>query len=629
MSEEKKHKIIQIILSLFLLIVVIIINKIFSFDIVIKTIMFVIPYLVLSYDIYIEAFENIKEGEVFDECFLMCLATIGAFCIGFFPQCDPQVLEANFVMLFFQIGELFEIIAEDEGERSINSLLSIRPDYANLELDDGKTKKVDPNTIKLLDIICVYPGEKVPVDGMVIEGNSNINTVALTGESLPRSIHEGDYVMSGCINLNSVIRLKVVKTFNESTASKIIEMVTESNENKANTDKFITKFSKVYTPAVILFALFLAFIPPLFTQEYAKWLVRSLTFLVVSCPCALVISVPLTYFGGVCSASKKGILIKGAKYLEDISKISIMAFDKTGTLTHGSFDVVAIHPEEYNEKELLHLAAHVETFCSHPIANSLKKAYDKYDKLDDTCVIKDIKELPGQGIKATVNNDLIYVGNKKLMDSIKVKIKDCHFDKTGTIIHVAKEDSYLGHIVISDRIRDESKNTIDYLKNNNIDIVMLTGDTRNVSECISSELGINECYYELMPKDKVKIINKLKKRINSNNRVAFVGDGINDAPVLSRSDLGIAMGGIGSDAAIEAANVVLMNDNINNIVEVVNISKKTQSIVIENIIFIILIKFLVLFLTSIGVTSMILAVFADVGVTLIAIVNSLRMLKYK
>ena len=629
MSKEKKHKIIQMIISLSLFFIVFIIDKSFSLSFILRLILYIIPYLVASYDIYLEAFEGIKEGEIFDECFLMCLATIGAFCIGFFPGSEPQFLEANFVMIFFQVGELFEIIAEDNGEKSINALLSIRPDYANLELDNGKVKKVDPDTIKLLDVIVINPGEKIPVDGEIIDGRSSLNTAALTGESIPQNVEVGDYIMSGCINLTGVLKVRVMKLFKESTASKIIDMVVDSNENKAGADKFITRFARVYTPLVILCAVFVALIPSLFTQEYALWFERSLNFLIVSCPCALIISVPLSYFGGICAASRKGILIKGAKYLEDISKTSVVAFDKTGTLTHGSFDVVAIHPDEFNEKELLHLAAHAENFSLHPIANSLKRAYDEYDNLDDSCVIKNVEELAGLGIKAEVNDDVIYVGNKKLMDEIKVKMKECDDDLSSTIIHVSKKNKYLGHIIISDKIRDDSKETIKWLKDNNIDSVMLTGDSKKVADYYAKELEIKEYYSDLMPKDKVKIIDKIKKRLHINCKVAFVGDGINDAPVLSRSDLGIAMGGLGSDAAIEASNVVLMNDDIKKIVDAIDISKKTQTIVIENITFTLLIKLLILIFTCLGYTSMILAVFADVGVLLLAIINSLRMLKYK
>ena len=627
MSSEKRNKIIQLIISFLLFIVSIIIDQTFDLSIVWRAVLYLIPYVAISYDIYLEALDGIKDGEIFDESFLMCIATIGALCIGFLPDAEPEFLEAIFVMLFFQVGELFEIIAEDDGEKSIQALMDIRPDYANLETEDGKVKKVDPKTVRLFDIIDIYPGEKIPMDGEIIEGKSSLNTSTLTGESLPRNVGVGDYIMSGCININGSLKIKVMKLFEESTASKIIEMVVDSNENKSSSDKFITKFARVYTPLVILCALLVAFIPPLFTQEYALWLKRSLSFLVVSCPCALVISVPLTYFGGVGAASKKGILVKGAKYLEDVSKISTIAFDKTGTLTYGSFEVVAIHPNEYNEKELLHLAAHVENYSTHPIANSLKKAYDSYDTLDDLCEIKDIVEIAGEGIQAKVNDDIIYVGNKKLMDRIGICEQKC--DSVGTIVHVAMKNKYLGHIIISDKIKDESKKTINWLKDKNISSVMLTGDSSKVAKYTANELGIVEHYYDLMPKDKVKIINKLKKKTHFGFKVAFVGDGINDAPVLSRSDLGIAMGGLGSDAAIEAANIVFMNDDISKIITLIDISKKTQNIAIQNITITLLIKFLVLLFAVLGYAPMWLAVFADVGVTIIAILNSLRMLKYK
>ena len=436
--------------------------------------------------------------------------------------------------------------------------MEIRPDYANCELEDGTVKKVHPNSVRLFDTIVIYPFEKVPMDGEIIDGSSSLNTSFLTGESLPRSVSVGDYIISGCVNNNGILKVKVMKLFEESTASKVIEMVENSNELKTSTDKFITRFAKVYTPFVVLLALLIALVPPIFTLDYVTWIKRSLSFLVVSCPCALVISVPLSYFGGVGCASKKGILVKGAKYLEDLSKVSYIAFDKTGTLTEGTFEVICVHPNEYNEKELLHLAAHVENHSNHPIAVSLKKAYDSYSDLNDQCKIKDVEELPGLGIKAKVNRDIIYVGNQKLMDSINIKTKEC--DKVGSIVHVAKEDKYLGHIIISDKIRDNSKKTIDTLSDIGINSVMLSGDSKEVCDYVAKELNIHEYYYELMPRDKVKVINKIKKKLKPNCRVAFVGDGINDAPVLSRSDLGISMGGLGSDVAVEASNIVLMND---------------------------------------------------------------------
>ncbi len=625
MFDNIKSKSIQIIISIVLFIIAIVLDKCIELSMVYRVLIYLVPYLVSSIDVYIEAIIGLKEGEIFDESFLMCIATIGAMCIGFFPDADPEFIEAISVMLLFQIGELFEIIAENKGEKSINALMEIRPDSANLVQDNGKIKKIDPKKIRLFDIIEVNPGEKIPIDGEIVEGTSSLNTVALTGESIPRSIDVGDYVMSGCINMNGVIRVRTLKLFEDSTASKIIEMVENSNENKATSDKFITKFSRVYTPFVILLALIIAFLPPLFTKNYVEWLERSLSFLVVSCPCALVISIPLSYFGGIGCASKKGILIKGATYLEKLSRINVMAFDKTGTLTKGTFEVVAVHPKKYNEKELLHLAAHVEKNSNHPIAHSLKEAYDSYSNLEDSCKIKNIEELPGLGIRANVNNKLIYVGNDKLMDKISIKYEKCN--KKGTIIHVSSVKEYLGHIIISDTIKDETNEVLTYLENNKIKPIMLTGDSKKTAESVAKELKIKEYYCELMPKDKVTIMDKITNESDSKTNIAFVGDGMNDAPVLSRSNLGIAMGGIGSDAAIEASNIVLMDDNLNKIKEAITISKKTERIVKQNIAFILTVKFLVLILAFLGYAPMFLAVFADVGVTIIAILNSLRTLK--
>ncbi len=624
MIEEKRKKTIQIIISIALLIIAFILDNIINLNIIYKTIIYLIPYFVCSFDVYKEAFEDIKSGEIFDESFLMCIATIGAIIIGFLPNSEPELIEAVFVMLFFQIGEFFEIIAEEDSESSINKLLEIRPDYANLKNDNGEILKVDPKKVRILDTIVVNPGEKIPMDGNIINGESTINTSALTGESIPRNVYEGDYVMSGCINLTGQIEIKVMKTFDDSTASKIIDMVENSNENKANADKFITKFSKTYTPMVLFLALLVFLIPPLFDSNYVVWLKRSLTFLVVSCPCALVISVPLSFFGAIGCAAKKGILIKGANYLEMLSKVGIIAFDKTGTLTKGTFEVVAVHPKKYNEKEILHLAAHVENYSSHPIAKSLKSAYDNYANLDDKCKIKNIEETPGLGMKAKVNNELIYVGSEKYMNKLSIPIEQCK--SSGTIIHVASEKEYYGHIVISDKLRDNSKKVIDELKERKIKTILLSGDTKEITEKVAKELKIDEYHYSLMPKDKVKIVNEISKKYG-NEKVTFVGDGINDVPILSRSDVGIALGGLGSDAAIESANIVLMDDNLLKIKEAIQISKKTVIIVKENIIFTLLVKFIVLFLAFLGYSPMILAVFADVGVTILAILNSLRTLR--
>ena len=626
MTEDRRKKIIQILITTILLIVALVIEKFLNPSIIIKFLLYFIPYLIISYDIFIESFASIKEGDIFDECFLMCIASIGAFIISFFAP-STEFLEAVLIMLFFQIGEYFEDTALDDSEKAINEVLKIRPNYANLFDEKGKVKKVEPESLRLFDTIIINPHEKVPVDGEVIEGSSSLNTSALTGESLPKSVTVGDYIMSGCINLNSQLKVKVLKRFDESTASKIIDLVENGIENKAKSDRFITKFAHIYTPLVLLLALFVMLIPPIFDHEYLMWINRSLNFLVVSCPCALVISVPLSYFGGIGKSSKMGVLIKGAIYLEDLSKVSTIAFDKTGTLTKGSFEVIAIHPNDYNEKELLHLAAHVESVTTHPIGKSLKEAYDSYSNLDDDCVIKNVEEMEGLGIKAEVNNDLVYVGSEKLMNKLSIKASKCN--ENGSIIHIATKDKYLGHIIISDKIRDDVFDTIQKLKEKKIKVVMLSGDSKEANEIVAKKLGLDEYYYELMPKDKVKIINKLIKNTPRGKKVLFVGDGINDAPVLARSDLGVSLGGLGSDAAIEASNIVLMDDKVSKINDIIDISVKTQKIVIQNIVFTLIVKFVTLILSFFGFAPISLAVFADVGVTILAILNALRILKLK
>ena len=621
--KESKKKIIQIIIASILLIISIIIDNIFDLPITIRTIIYLVPYLVSGYDIIIEAFENIIHGEIFDECFLMVIATVGAMCIGFLPNAEPEFLEAVFVMLFFQVGEFFEIIAEDNSEKSINTLLELKPNSANLIMDNGKVKKTTPETLRLFDIIEVRKGEKIPVDGIIIEGNTELNTSFLTGESIPRVVKVGDNVMSGCINLGDVIRIKVMKTYEDSATSKIIEMIETSNDSKSSKERFITRFAKIYTPLVVLCALLLALVPPIFDSNYVSWINRSISFLIVSCPCALVISVPLSYFGGVGAASKKGVLIKGANYLEDLSRVNTVVFDKTGTLTKGSFEVVAIHPNIINEKEILHLAMHVESYSTHPIAVSLKEAYDKYSTIKDKCKVKDVEELSGLGIKALVNDEVIYVGNDKLMETNNIKYEKCN--KVGTIVHVASLNNYYGHIIVSDVLKSEALDTINSLNERNISIVMLTGDKEVVAKEVAKNLKITKYYANLMPKDKVKMVTKLQK--NNNGKVVFVGDGVNDAPVLSRSDLGISMGGIGSDIAVETSNIVVMNDNLTKIVDAIDISKKTEKIVIENISFAIIVKLLTLVLSFLGLVPISFAVFADVGVTVIAILNALRTLR--
>ena len=618
---EKTKKMLQIFISIILFIIVVLIDKTCELSFWIRFILYIIPYLVSGYDIIIEAFEGLINKEVFDESLLMCIATFGALMIGFLPNAEPEFIEAICVMILFQIGELFELIAEDDSEKSIDALLELKADFANLELENGKIKKVKSETLRLFDTIVIKKGEKVPVDGEIIEGETSLNTSFLTGESMPQDVKVGDNIMSGCINLGSVIKLKVMQTYENSTTSKIIEMIENSNESKSNADKFITKFARIYTPLVVLFALIIAMVPPIFDNDYVAWINRALNFLIVSCPCALVISVPLSYFGGIGAASKKGILIKGASYLEQLSKIKTIAFDKTGTLTKGSFEVVAVHPNDLNEKELLHLVMHVETYSTHPIALSLKEAYDKYSNKKDKCKVKNIEEISSLGMKAEVNGELIYVGKEQLMKDIGVQYKKC--DRVGTIIYVASKSVYYGHIVISDMLKDNSKDTINELNQKGIKTVMLTGDNEASAKYVASELNITKYYCNLMPKDKVKIV----KRLGNNTKIAFVGDGVNDAPVLTRSDLGISMGGIGSDIAVEASNIVLMNDNIYRIVDAINISKTVERIVKENILFALLVKFLVMILTLIGLAPMILAIFADVGVTVLAILNSLRTLK--
>lgn len=626
MSKEIKSKIKQIVLSSVLLIVAVILCKKIEIKVWQQFLIYVVPFLCAGFDVLKEAGEGIKEKEIFNEDFLMAIATIGAMCIGFLPNSEPEFNEAVFVMLFYQVGELFEMIAEGNSKKSIEALVKIRPDYANL-VQNGKTKKVSPEEVKVGDIISVEPGERVPLDGVIIEGKTNLNTVALTGESVPRSAKTGDEIYSGFVNINGSVKVKVTKDFSESTATKIIEMVQSANEKKSKTDKFITKFSKIYTPIVVISALVLAIIPSIITKDFVTWLNRALTFLVVSCPCALVISVPLTYFGGIGGAAKQGILIKGAKYLELLSKINTTVFDKTGTLTEGVFEVVAVHPKQYSEEMLLHLAAHTEAHSSHPIAVSLKKAYEKLKDLDDGCEISEVEEIAGLGAKAKVNGNTIYVGSAKLMEKINVEYEMC--EKVGTTIHIASDDKYLGHVVISDKIKEDSKEGVGRLKKMGIKTVMLTGDTEKMAKNVAEELALDEYYASLMPEDKVKIVEQIIDKNNKikKGRVAFIGDGINDAPVIARCDIGIAMGGIGSDAAIEASDIVLMEDKVSKICDAISISRRTQRIAMENIIFSIAVKLIVLALALFGKTTMYWAVFADVGVTIIAVLNAMRTLK--
>ena len=626
MEKENKIRFARIILSAALLGVAVLVEKKCDLSVWQLLLVYLIPYLIAGYDTLLEAGEKILKGDFFDEDFLMSIATIGALCIGFLPGAETQFPEAVFVMLFFQVGELFEDIAEGRSRKSISALMDIRPDTANVERD-GKVMTVNPEEVKVGEIIVVKPGEKVPMDGIVLEGTSSLNTVALTGESVPRSISKDDDIISGCVNLTGVIRAKVTKAFGESTASKILDLVENASENKSKSESFISRFARIYTPVVVIAALVLAFIPPVLSGDFggtfATWLYRALTFLIVSCPCALVISVPLSFFGGIGGASSKGILIKGSNYLEALAKVGTVVFDKTGTLTEGVFDVTAVHPETIDGKELLHLAAHVERFSSHPIAISLKNAYP--DEADG-CSVENVEEIAGHGVRAVVNGKTVCVGNTKMMDAVGAQWKPC--EKNGTIVHVSVDGTYVGHIVVSDRIKADSADAIKALKAVGVTkTVMLTGDKREVGEYVASAIGLDEFHAELLPADKVSELEKLLKNKPSGKTLAFVGDGINDAPVLARADLGIAMGGLGSDAAIEAADVVLMDDKPSKIALGVKIARKTLRLARENTFFAIFIKLLVLVLAVLGIATMWMAVFADVGVTVLAVLNAMRALK--
>ena len=577
-------------------------------------ILFLIPYLIVGYDILLKALKGIKNREIFDENFLMAVATIGAFALAIFYTGD--YIEAVAVMLFYQIGELFQSVAIGKSRKNISALMDIRPDYALIERN-GKLERVDPDEIEIGTVITVTSGEKIPIDGIIIEGHSNLDTAALTGESLPRDVKVGDEVISGCVNLSGVIKIKTTREFYDSTASKILDLVENATSRKSKSENFITKFARVYTPAVCYSALALAVLPTIFTGKFEIWLYRALTFLVISCPCALVISIPLTFFAGIGGASREGILIKGSNFLETLSKISCVIFDKTGTLTKGVFEVVAVHPDLRTENELLHLAAHVERYSTHPAANALRKAYPKED---DDCEIKDVEEIPGYGVRAVVNGEEINLGSSKFMDKIGASWHPC--EKSGTIIHIAINKIYAGHIVISDVIKNNSVEAIEKLKNMKIKTVMLTGDSESVAHEVAEELKIENYFSELLPADKV---NKAEEFLKD-YKVAFVGDGINDAPVLSRADVGISMGALGSDAAIEAADVVLMDDDPLRISRAIKISRKCMSIVKQNIYFSIGVKLICLALGTLGLANMWLAVFADVGVMIIAVVNAIRAL---
>ena len=652
-EESLKSKVIQIALTVVLLVGAVLVEKNCDLPTWQLLIVYLIPYLLIGHETLCEAWEGIVHGDVFNEDFLMTIATIGALCIGFFPGTDTEFPEAVFVMLFFQVGELFEEYAEGKSRDSISHLMNIRPDTANVERN-GKVETVSPENVNIGETIVVRPGEKVPLDGQVIEGNSALNTLALTGESVPRDLNEGDDVISGCINLTGVIRVRTTKNFGESTVSKIIALVESADENKSKSESFITRFARVYTPIVVFAAIALAFIPPFmgalgiasdflgtgsFMENFPLWLNRALIFLVVSCPCALVISVPLTFFGGIGGASRNGILVKGSNYMDALAKVGTVVFDKTGTLTHGEFVVEAVHASEecptaqanvhtgeYSDKEkiLLHLAAHAEHFTTHPIGVALRSAFPL--ESTDGCEVTDVEEIAGHGIRAKVNGKTVCVGNKKMMESIGVEWHDCH--TVGTIVHVAIDGKYAGHIVINDTIKASSAEAIAQLKLLGVEkTVMLTGDRQEVGQDVARKLGLDECHAELLPTDKVDDLEKLLAQKSLGTTLAYVGDGINDAPVLKRADVGIAMGGLGSDAAIEAADVVLMDDEPRKIPLSIKIARRTIRIAHENVAFAIGVKVAVLLLATVGVGTMWMAVFADVGVTVLAVLNAMRALR--
>lgn len=591
---------------------------------------YLVPYLLIGHDTLKEAAEGIMKGDMFNEDFLMSVATIGALAIGFLPGSDTEFMEAVFVMLFFQIGELFEGYAEGRSRDSISHLMEIKPDVANVERN-GNTMQVSPEEVAIGETIVIRPGEKVPLDGKVIEGQSALNTIAITGESMPRQITEGNEVISGCINISGVIKVQTTKTFGESTVSKIINLVENANENKSKSESFISRFAHVYTPIVVFLAVALALVPPIFSaasyaESFPLWLNRALIFLVVSCPCALVISVPLTFFGGIGGASRNGILIKGSNYMDALANLSTVVFDKTGTLTHGQFEVEAIHPENYDAQELLHMAAHVEHFTTHPIGVALRDAFP--NEATDGCEITEVEEIAGQGIRAKVGNHIVCVGNTKMMDSIGAKWHNCH--KVGTIIHIAIDGIYAGHIIINDKIKEDSKEAISQLKALGVGkTVMLTGDRKEVGEKVAQQLHIDEYHTELLPTDKVSHMERLINEKPAGSTLAFVGDGINDAPVLKRADVGIAMGAFGSDAAIEAADVVLMDDKPSKVATAISIARRTIGIAHQNVWFAIGVKVAILLLATVGLGTMWMAVFADVGVTVLAVLNAMRALKVR
>ena len=613
MNKKMKEKLYRIICSSILLIIAVILKNVNN---IVSIILFGVSYLVIGYDILLKAIKNIKRGRIFDENFLMAFATIGAICIN-------ELAEAVTVMLFYQIGELFQDYAVNKSRKSIIELMDIRPDYANVIRED-KHIKINPTLVKVGEIILVKPGEKIPLDGIVVEGTSMLNTLALTGESVPRRVSVNDEVLSGCINNDGILKIKVTKNFNNSTVSKILDLVENASSRKSNSENFISKFAKYYTPTVVIIAVILAIFPPLIlNQRFSIWIYRALSFLVVSCPCALVVSIPLSFFAGLGASSQIGVLVKGSNYLEALSNVNVIVCDKTGTLTEGVFEVQEISPVDISKDELLMYATYAESFSNHPISLSLKNSYDK--KINTKKII-DTKEIPGKGVYAKIEGKDILVGNEKLMNEYKIKFKKSNF--IGTIIYVAIDNKYAGYIGISDKIKDDSYKAIKLFKINNINkIIMLTGDKDEISKNVYNELKLDGYYSELLPQDKVKIVEDLIKEKSNEDKLLFIGDGINDAPVLALSDIGVAMGGIGSDAAIEAADVVIMTDEISKIADAIDISKKTMKIVKENIIFAISVKIIVLILSMLGIVTMWSAVFSDVGVSVLAILNALRILK--
>lgn len=612
MSKKQKKTLVRIILSAVLLVAAALIPV----GGIVKLVLFLIPYAVIGWDVLWKAIRNIAHGQVFDENFLMAIATVGAFALGEYP-------EGVAVMLFYQVGELFQSYAVGRSRQSIAALMDIRPDYANIE-QDGKLVQVDPEDVAVGDTIVIKAGEKIPLDGVVLEGSSAVDTAALTGESLPRDVNPGDDVVSGCINQSGLLKVRVTKVFGESTVAKILDLVENSSSKKARAENFITRFARYYTPVVVIGAVLLAVLPPLlFGGDWSDWLQRALIFLVISCPCALVISVPLSFFGGIGGASKQGILVKGSNYLEALAKTETVVFDKTGTLTKGTFQVTAVHPDRISEGELLELAALAESYSEHPISRSLREAYQKPV---DASRVTDVEEISGHGVRAKVDGHDVYAGNGKWMDRIGASWRNCH--RTGTVVHVAVDGEYAGHIVISDAVKPDAAAAIEALKREGVKkTVMLTGDVKAVGEAVAREIGIDEVHAELLPGDKVDQVERLLKNTSGKGKLAFVGDGINDAPVLSRADIGIAMGGLGSDAAIEAADIVLMDDKPSKLAVAVRISRKTLRIVRQNIVFALGIKLLFLALGAFGMANMWEAVFADVGVSVLAILNASRALR--